>query len=274
MDSRVAISEVLNNTFNDLLWIIEYREGDIAEECIRIVIDTLTGTLNKIKRLYGNEKKLKMFRRLARTRLEFPSLLSLFNKENRDMERCILDGLQLSAELPFSPDPRKTYTPYTLLAMGIVRWISFHSSQQSNSMYRKVVPGIEKMDFCDEHAAAWTRAIEFHLDFYQAPKKTREKTAFTNGLEEDFKQSEANKASCIVEIKDENGAVISTSIPSWIESLGAYGEITRMREFKNLLKSGRDKQITGEGSLYSRVRGKVVEAAMTLMREKKRKVSK
>ena len=280
MDAQIAIRGLLQDTLGSLLWVIEHRHTDVAEECAELVVSELLNALNGIKALYGNERTRKLFQQLAERRLEFPSVLSAFKKENLDLEKFVMRGLKLGAELPFAVDPKKTYTPYTVLAMQIVNWIDSERRHRwvknewrtADSVYRKVVPDLDNYPFHKNHVKEWKTVIAFHLDYFQAPKERRGKTAkkldeFTECSHwiEDHQRREAEYASLVTEMKDADGNVISSSRPGWFSSLSPWGEITNIPAFKAVLRAGKDRNVTNDAELYNRVKYKVIEAAISLM---------
>jgi hypothetical protein len=274
MSARVAQHRLVRMTLEGLLRVIEHGNGEQAEDATSSLVSLLVETINTIKRLAGDERKRKLFRDSARTRIEFPSLLSVFTKENLDLEKFVLKDLELGADRPFAVDPRKPYTNYTLLAMKVVGWIDFvrrnHwlkcQGQARDSVYRKVVPDLDRKDFVKQHATAWEKVIEFHLDYFQAPKERQKRTAFDCELEAEWEEREALNNGLVKEERDAEGNLISWS-PDWFTAFWEFGEITKMREFHSLLKSGRDKNVNSEADLYSRVKHKVIVAARGLMKQ-------
>lgn len=270
-----AQHRLLRMALDSLLSVIEYGNGEQAADSMNSLVSQMVDVLNTIKRLSCDEQKRKLFRNVARQCVEFPSLLSIFNKENLDSEKFVLEDLELGAELPFSVDPRKPYTPYTLMAMRVVGWIDYirracwlkNQWRSRDSVYRKVVPDLDKKAFLRQHETAWREVIEFHLDFFQAPKERQKRIASDFGLEAEWEEREAHNNSFVKEERDADGKLLFWNGPWWLTAFGEFGEITRMREFQNMLKSGRDSNVKRETDLYNRVKHKVIAAAIGLMKD-------
>jgi len=186
----------------------------------------------------------------------------------------VMKALGLGAELPFAIDPRRPATTYTWLAMRIVEQINYERRHlwanshwpEDISVYRKVVPDLDKKDFVRRHASDWQKVIAFHLDFFQAPRKRQERIAFEFGLEEEWKKRDAYHRSLVSEVRDPEGNLIQWSRPGWMLQLGTSALITEIPEFQRLLKSGSDSNVKKASDLYGRVKHKVIDAALGLMK--------
>jgi hypothetical protein len=273
IDAKSAVRGLLQATLDQLLGAAECEGGGVDEECANIVIDVLLDALNRIFGLNRRRRGQTLLRKIARSRIEFPSVYSVFETENSKLTTFIREDLKLGAEQPFVPDPRKTHTPYVVLVMAIVNWIDFqrlHRWQKSAihdtvSIYRAIVPDLDTKPFCAKHILSWQKVIGFHLDFFQAPRKRRKKVATAHpSLLAEHERREAHNDRLRTEERDANGTVISWSEPAWLTDLCPWAEIIRIPEFREILDSGRDKNVTDEGGLYKRVKHKILETADSL----------
>ncbi len=269
-----ALRRILNNAMRGVLNVIEHGTGEHSANATRDLVSLLVETINSLLSVAGDQTKRGVFINLARTSIEFPSLLSAFNKQNLDFEKFVMKDLGLGAELPFAIDPRRPATTYTWLAMRIVEQINYERRHlwanshwpEDISVYRKVVPDLDKKDFVRRHASDWQKVIAFHLDFFQAPRKRQERIAFEFGLEEEWKKRDAYHRSLVSEVRDPEGNLIQWSRPGWMLQLGTSALITEIPEFQRLLKSGSDSNVKKASDLYGRVKHKVIDAALGLMK--------
>jgi hypothetical protein len=256
MDSRTALNRLLRMTLDALLDVFEHSGGDETRFLFGSFTDDLLMALNAIKRLATDKKKRLLVQDEARKRVEFPFLISIFKKENTDYSNFVLKRLQLGAGLPFVIDPRKPYTDYTLLGMQIVQWIDSqrlhfwkkNDWRTSDSVYRKIDPNLDEKEFRQGNRTAWEKVIAFHLDYFQAPKERRKKTASECRLDAEYEQREADRSRMF-----------------GIDSFSPFGEIAKMRAFRTILESGRDSNVKSESELYNRVKHKVLTATLGLM---------
>lgn len=272
--AQTTQQRLLQITLNGLLEVIEHGNGQQAEYAINSLASSIVRVLHAFRRLGADAKKRELFRKSALHRVEYPALLSLFRRENLNWERFVLNEFELGGGLPFAADPHKPYTAYTLLAMRIVEWIDYERThgwvktelRSRLSVYRKVDPDLDKKDFIKRYAAPWERVIGFHLDYFQAPRERQRRTAFEYCLEAEWNERDKDNRTLVREMYSTEGHLLWRTEPSWFSAFFQFGEITKMREFQGLLKTGRDRNVKNETDLYSRVKHKVIAAAIGLMK--------
>lgn len=251
-----ALSSLAQATLGSLLHVIKNGEGGQAARALGALINALVVVLNEMKMLLMDERKRPLFQNVAKSRLEFPSLISIFTKENLHAETRILRTFKLGHELPFKLDPRKPSTAQTRWAMNIVMWIDREKSRHT-SAYRRVAPDLG--DFCTANAKAWDRVIKFHLDYFQSPGESRwKKWLFEYRLEDEE------------EFEDPDGMTPAeryrhSQILHVIRNSGPVGDITTIAELKKILAGYDLKKIANESGRYNILKSKVTEAASALM---------
>ncbi len=273
MEARTQLSVLSESAIAGLLQVIEHGNGEEAKYATGALVDGLVKAINEMKRLYGDANKRRLFQEEAESKIEFPGLVSIFKKENLDLERFISHELRLGAALPILVDARKPYSAYATLAIQLVIYIDYircfcwKKSEwvSEDSVYSKVVPDLDTKDFCDTNIVIWDKVLAFHLDFFQAPKHTQKRVAWDHGLEAEYAEKEAENARHVIEKKDADGNLIMWSRPGWFSALCPWAEITTIPEFREILLSGKDSNVQSESQLYNRVKNKVLLAARNLV---------
>jgi hypothetical protein len=243
-----AIATVLERSLRAALFVLESEDSEQQKYAARLLIDQLNSTIGRLLRLSAAPGNTGICG-VANERMEFPSIVSLSRVMNNEREELILRQLKLGRSLPFRIDPRTTYTRYTLLAMQIVSFIE-SDRRQKDSIYRKVVPEFHKKAFSDKYYSAWNKVIGFHLDFFQSPDPRRVK--ITAQQDNSDLRQEMEK---MMSLQRENHFRRSTNF-------GPLGEIAEMLEFK--YRDGEAVKMNA-GTLYNRVKFKVIDAAMALL---------
>ncbi len=154
------------DTLDALVDVVRKGKGQQAVKALNVLIDTLARALRDVKALMGDKEKMELLRAYAQDHLEFPSMVSIFTKENSDAEKIILKALALNANLRLKISANKTCKPETRLAIRIVLWIN-SQREWPNSIYQEFVPDLG--EFCEQNIVQWQRLIAFHLDYFHSP---------------------------------------------------------------------------------------------------------
>ena len=250
------LGSVLESVLNALVDVIKQGNGEQAARALRLLSDRLLFVLNAIKSLSKSVRKRELFKNDAQGRLECPSLLSRFTKENLNAEKFVLKELDLGGRLPFKITPQQPYTPQTILAMKIVMWIDAEKLWR-HSPYVKVVPALG--DFCSKNQTDWDKVIAFHLDYFQSPGKKRWKLRASEFHLEDNHEPDEGDGST----PDERYR--QRAIRHLENNAGPVGDITESPEFKCILNGYAKSKVKSEAQRYSILKHKVIDAARGLM---------
>jgi hypothetical protein len=250
------LGSILESVLTVLVDVIKQGNGEQAARALRLLIDRLLFVLNEIKRLSKNDWKRELFKKDAQGRLEYPSLLSRFTKENLGAEKFVSEELHLGVRLPFKIDPRKPYTPQCILAMKIVMWIDTERSRRY-SPYLKVAPNLG--DFCTANTNAWEHVIAFHLDYFQSPGEKRWREYVSEfQLEDDQEPDEGDDL--LPEERFRRGALLHVN-----RNCGPVGDITESPELKSILDGCSKRRTESEAKRYNILKYKVIDAVRGLM---------
>ena len=257
--ARIAgmeLSDLVQTTIHAPLDVIRHN-GGCGTGAVRILLSSLTSVLAEMKLLMRDPGTRELFAVEARNMPEFPALLSIFNKENLDAEKFILNELSLGRDLPFKIDPRRPCTPYNAWAMRIVLWINRERHKES-SIYRKVEPSLG--DFSTGNNGAWENILKFHLDYFQSPGHEQwRKLAKKHSLQTDYQPDHGATS-------DRYETYRQSNIDFFKMFRGPVQDLTEMPEFKVILESGRDKNAKKRQGLYNRVKHKILHAARSMVR--------
>ena len=265
-DAGTKFSVLLPRAMDALLEVIRQGNGDQAARAVSIMLDTITGALRQIKSMTRDTEKQTLFVTEARLRMEFPSLLSIFQFENSKANELVLDTLKLGHDLPFKIDPRKPYTPFNFLAMNIVLWID-RDRKLENSIYRELVPDLG--DFRKHNEQAWKTAIAFHMDYFMSHGQRWKKvipriiSRLPSDPEVTFEIPDDP------EIKDglAPDERFRENQKQRLSFYGApFGDLTQRPEFSRALDEKKDTNVKTPEELYNRVKHKVITAALSLFR--------
>lgn len=248
-----ALNGLLSNTLDAMLGIINSVKGREAENAAVSLTDNLARAIRALYREAGHERGRGLLRKAAGRRMEFPALASVILKDNEDSQKLVREHLNLGGALPFKVTPNKNYNVFSLMAMEVVMEIetarSDHWAWRQDSVYRKVAPHLDNVDFRKgaEAEILWAKAIRFHLDFFQGPRQRRKRAAEDFGLESELEHYEARRQRMD------------------LTSFRAFGEISKLPQFKEALKT--DKKAKTELGLFDRAKQKIIDRALELMPE-------
>ena len=255
-EAESHLGSILESVLNVLVDVIKQGNGEQAARALRLLIDRLLFVLNEIKRLSKNDWKRELFKKDAQGRLEYPSLLSRFTKENLGAEKFVSEELHLGVRLPFNIDPRKPYTPQCILAMKIVMWIDTERSWR-DSPYLKVAPNLG--DFCTANTNAWENVIAFHLDYFQSPGEKRWREYVSEFQLEDNQEPDEGD-DLLPEERFRRGALLHVN-----RNCGPVGDITESPELKSILDGCSKRRTESEAKRYNILKYKVIDAVRGLM---------
>ena len=242
--AKSHLAWVLRFAWAGMLDVVKHGNGEQATGTFRLLMDEIVYSLEQVN--YLLKEKRDIIRNYARSKIEFPILMSRFTTQNPKTINLVLRQMDLAGALNLKIEKNNLYSDYTKCAVKIVLWISTERLRPS-SIYRRIVEDLHTKDFCGKNDSAWAAVIKFHLDYFQSPKKRWQSVA------QNLNQSL-------------EGVIRDTEIKHLQDNCGPFRMITEMPKFKELLIKGRDSNVKTELDLFNRVKNKIIKAARDLMR--------
>ncbi len=280
---RVVANEILDDTFEFIAEVFELlskaalkAQSGTREIVLNRMVEHLVSGTDDIYRKFQKPDQWASVRKVALKRTDFPSIVSIFGTENKAFEKMILESLQLGVR-SYRVDPKRTLSSEAHMAMEIVETIQSSFGKPDN-IYETAYPKYKELRFCDANKSGWAKLIEFHMDFHQAPEGW-----FRSKLERMDLAKEYNRATLMswyenterahkeVEVCDFSklGIDLSKRKNRWLKTYAngvhCFRRISDIREFRSLLRSGRDKSVTTEAKLFIKVKQRVVKTAWAMM---------